>query len=40
VSEPDGHLIELPDNVADMTEEELDALANRIYDQIVGSQPE
>jgi hypothetical protein len=29
-------LIELPDNVADLSDEELDALADSIYDQIIG----
>jgi hypothetical protein len=29
-------LIELPDNVADMSDDELDALADSIYDQLIG----
>lgn len=28
------HLIELPDNIAEMSDEELDALADRIYEHI------
>lgn len=36
VPENKRHLIELPDNVADMTDEELDALAERIYNNVMG----
>lgn len=33
-------LIELPDNVADMSDEELDALADSIYEQLFGEPSE
>jgi hypothetical protein len=33
-------LINLPDNVADMSDEELDALADSIYDRIMGTPSE
>jgi hypothetical protein len=36
VPENERHLIELPDNVADMTDAELDALAERIYNNVMG----
>jgi hypothetical protein len=35
MTEPNRHLIELPDNVSEMSDEELDALADRIYDHIM-----
>ena len=37
VKEPENHLIELPAGVDKMTDEELDALAERIYNDIMGS---
>lgn len=33
-------LIDLPDNVADMSDEELDALADSIYEQLFGKPSE
>jgi hypothetical protein len=40
MTDPKQHLIELPDNVAEMSDEELDALADSIYEQVIGKPSE
>lgn len=38
MEEPKDHLIELPAGIDKMTDEEIDALAERIYNGIMGSE--
>lgn len=38
--EPSRFLFELPDNVGEMSDAELDALADRIYSRILGTPSE
>jgi hypothetical protein len=40
MTDPNPYLIELPDNVAEMSDDELDALADSIYGRIMGTPSE
>lgn len=40
MTDPNRHLIELPDNVGQMSDEELDALADSIYERLVAEPSE